>query len=322
MNNKLLTISIAAYNVERYLKRCLDSLIVSEVLPKLEIFVIDDGGKDQSLIIAQEYEKKYPGVFHAIHKENGGYGSTVNWSIEHATGKYFKTLDGDDWVDQKGLIALIELLAVSDADVVTSPYFKCCDGNKELRLLKPIVNNDFNSYDRIIPIWCLTYKTEILKECGLSLIEKINYTDQIYDSVPFTIIKTAENLNTGVYCYFLGRDEQSSTVPSRIKHINDMKKVCDYLLDFYENNKNSANIKFIKVRITHCACNDIRNILLQKLSGNTLKHFKLRDKEIKDRSKDIYYAMEGYFKLGKFLWLCRKLNYTPYWVIDVFRKRL
>lgn len=322
MENKLLTISIAAYNVECYLKRCLDSLVVTEVLPKLEIFVIDDGGRDQSLNIAKDYEKKYPGVFYAIHKVNGGYGSTVNWSIEHASGKYFKTLDGDDWVDQKGLIALINFLTTSDADVVISPYFRCCDGKKELQQLKPVVGNDLNSYNQTIPIWCLSYKTAIIKKCGLKLIEKINYTDQIYDSIPFTVIRTADNLNTGVYCYFLGRDDQSSTIPSRIKHINDMKLVCDYLLDFYEKNRISNNMQFIKVRIVHCACNDIRNILLQKVSLKTLKHFKLRDNEIKKQSKDIYYSMEGYGKFGKYLWLCRRFNYILYWVIGVFHKIL
>ncbi len=104
---KLLTISIAAYNVEGYIRNTLDSLIVPEILDKLEVFIVDDGGNDNTLQIAREYESKYPETFHAVHKENGGYGSTVNYSIAHATGKYFKLLDGDDWYLSRNLKRLI-----------------------------------------------------------------------------------------------------------------------------------------------------------------------------------------------------------------------
>ena len=66
---KLLTISIAAYNVEGYIRNTLDSLIVPEILDKLEVFIVDDGGNDNTLQIAREYESKYPETFHAVHKE-------------------------------------------------------------------------------------------------------------------------------------------------------------------------------------------------------------------------------------------------------------
>ena len=84
---KLLTISVAAYNVEDYLDQALESLADPAYVNRLEVFVVDDGGSDQSLLIAKSYEEKYPDTFHAIHKENGGYGSTVNYSIAHATGE-------------------------------------------------------------------------------------------------------------------------------------------------------------------------------------------------------------------------------------------
>ena len=64
---KLLTISIAAYNVEEYIRNTLDSLIVPEILDKLEVFIVDDGGNDDTLQIAREYEAKYPETFHAVH---------------------------------------------------------------------------------------------------------------------------------------------------------------------------------------------------------------------------------------------------------------
>ena len=104
---KILTISVAAYNVENYIRDTLESLVIPELLDDLEIFIIDDGGTDKTLAIAKEYELKYPNTFHAIHKSNGGYGTTVNWSIKNATGKYIKLVDGDDWIDANGLKALV-----------------------------------------------------------------------------------------------------------------------------------------------------------------------------------------------------------------------
>ena len=85
--NKVLTVSVAAYQVEKYLTENLESMVLSEVMDQLEVFIIDDGGKDASLEIARSYERRFPNTFHAVHKENGGYGTTVNWSIQNATGK-------------------------------------------------------------------------------------------------------------------------------------------------------------------------------------------------------------------------------------------
>ena len=129
--NKVLTISIAAYNVGSYIRATLDSLIVSEVLDKLEVFIIDDGGKDDTLAIAQEYADKYPDVFFPVHKENGGYGSTVMWSVEHASGKYFKLLDGDDWFTTENLAEYVKRMENSDADAFVSNTAKAVEGEEK-----------------------------------------------------------------------------------------------------------------------------------------------------------------------------------------------
>ena len=107
--NKILTVSIAAYNVEKYIQNALESLLVNNI-DDLEILVEDDGGTDNTANIVKEYEKKYPGIVKLVQKENGGYGSTINKSIELAQGKYFKQLDGDDWYDSENFEKLLKLL--------------------------------------------------------------------------------------------------------------------------------------------------------------------------------------------------------------------
>lgn len=83
--------------MEKYLRRCLNSLIIDEEgMKQLEVLVINDGSKDSSSQIAHEYQNKYPDTYRVIDKENGNYGSCVNKGIVKATGKYFKILDADD----------------------------------------------------------------------------------------------------------------------------------------------------------------------------------------------------------------------------------
>lgn len=95
---KLLSFAIPCYNSEAYMKNCIESLLPGG--EDVEILIVDDGSKDGTAQIADEYQEKYPTIVKAIHKENGGHGSAVNAGIENATGLYFKVVDSDDWVKE------------------------------------------------------------------------------------------------------------------------------------------------------------------------------------------------------------------------------
>ena len=95
---KLLTISVAAYNVEAYLDQLMASVIASGVLDAIEVLIVSDGSTDRTAEIARGYEAQYPASVRLIEKPNGGHGSTINRGIREAKGKFFRALDGDDWV--------------------------------------------------------------------------------------------------------------------------------------------------------------------------------------------------------------------------------
>lgn len=319
-DNKVLTVSVAAYNVERYLERCLSSMVIEEVMEKLEVFVIDDGGTDGSLNIAEFYQDKYPGVFHAVHKENGGYGSTINWSIAHASGKYYKTMDGDDWFDREGLCSLVKLLEETDVDVVTSGYYWCTEKGREFREYVGVKDNDFDGIPRVISIWQLTFKTDMLKKSGMTLPEHVLYTDQLYTCVPFEYVSTGTDFHKGVYCYYFGRNEQSCTVISRANHIKDAEYICNEVLDFF-NGYEGHNREYIKKRAVQCACFNLRNILLRKTSNESMKMFMKRDLQIRSRSQEIYDGVGKKGKLGKYISICRRTGYRVYYLKGLFNKR-
>ena len=95
---KLLSVAIPCYNSEGYMSKCIESLLVGG--EDVEILIVDDGSKDKTAEIADEYAKKYPTICKAIHKPNGGHGSAVNAGLEAATGLFFKVVDSDDWVKE------------------------------------------------------------------------------------------------------------------------------------------------------------------------------------------------------------------------------
>ena len=121
--DKLLTIIIPTYNMQDYLHRCLDSLLVRPAsLELLEVLVVNDGSKDASSQIAHEYASRYTNTFKVVDKENGHYGSCVNRGLAEATGKYIKVLDADDWFDTVELEKLLEKLYSVDVDLILTSY--------------------------------------------------------------------------------------------------------------------------------------------------------------------------------------------------------
>lgn len=118
-NDKLLTVVVPSYNASKYLDFNLRSFLEPSVPEKLEVIVVDDGSTDDTARIADAYHEKYPDTIKVVHKENGGHGSGINAGLKAATGKYFKVVDADDWVDHEALERLLDYIASFDvADTV------------------------------------------------------------------------------------------------------------------------------------------------------------------------------------------------------------
>ena len=104
---KIVSIVVPTYNMENYLRKDLESLIISEGLENVEVIVVNDGSRDKSLDIATEYAEKYPYVFRIIDKPNGNYGSCINAALRIASGKYIKIMDADDSFDTDNFKTLV-----------------------------------------------------------------------------------------------------------------------------------------------------------------------------------------------------------------------
>ncbi len=115
------SIIVPIYNVEKYIKRCVDS-IVGQTYYNLEIILVDDGSKDNCGVIIDEYAKNDERIL-VIHKKNGGLSSARNNGLKLAKGDYILFVDGDDYIDKYCVEKLISVIE-SDTDIVLFPYIR------------------------------------------------------------------------------------------------------------------------------------------------------------------------------------------------------
>lgn len=123
MNNELISVIIPVYNVEKYLRRCIDS-VLAQTYANLEIILVDDGSQDNSGAICDEYKEMDDRIV-VIHKENGGLSSARNIGLDVAQGEYIGFIDSDDYIEKDMFEYLHNLLTKSDADISTCGIVDC-----------------------------------------------------------------------------------------------------------------------------------------------------------------------------------------------------
>lgn len=242
-DEKILTICVPSYNVQRCLGRCLQTLTECKYTPYMDIIVVDDGSIDHTLDIAKNYEREYPGIVRAIHKENGGHGSTINTALEKAVGRYFRVVDSDDWIDSSELDKVLGrvLTCEIDTDIVSTNYHIV---NLEHGTIWPIMQDYAVEYDSVLSFEEIDtdkayftmsgsmIKTSILKSMNMKLQENTFFVDVEFILFPIPYINTVMFVDAFIYKYSQGSTEQSVHIPNMVKrydhHERVMKRVIEY----------------------------------------------------------------------------------------------
>ncbi|MBR1891848.1 MAG: glycosyltransferase family 2 protein [Clostridia bacterium] len=228
---KLLSVTVPCYNSQDYMNRCVDSLLKGG--ERVEIIIVDDGSKDNTGAIADEYARKYPTIVKVVHQENGGHGEGINSGLKVASGKFFKTVDSDDAVndDFPHFLDLLEGPA-SQADLVLTNYiYTYFDGRKNnsinyKNIFKPETLLTWDQTNKFHVKQCLTihsctFNTELMKRSGMVLPKHIFYEDNL---MVCTILPLTEKIfyyNADLYQYTIGREGQSvqeDVMTKRYKH--------------------------------------------------------------------------------------------------------
>lgn len=246
---KLLSIVVPSYNSQDYLNKAIES-VTDLNDARIELLVVDDGSKDETFAVAKQYQAQFPNIVVAIHQENKGHGGAVNAGLQHATGKYFKVLDSDDWLNEEALKRVMDTLTEFEnnqqtVEVLFTNYVYEQEGAEAKKVVRYRYifpeNKIFQWGDtrpfptgKYIMMHSIIYQTQALKASGLQLPEHTFYVDNLFVYVPLTKMTTMYYLNVDFYRYFIGRDDQSINEKVMMKRIDQQIKVNKVLIDSYD----------------------------------------------------------------------------------------
>lgn len=232
MEKYKISIVVAVYNAEEFLRRCLDAL-VNQTLKEIEILCVDDGSTDSAPQIIDEYEKKYPDKVKAFHKENGGEFTTRNYGLQRATGEYVTFVDNDDWVEPTWAEKLYNAAKENNADLAVCG-FERIDLKTNKVIAKDMTSygyttkdikedDDFTIFINPAP-WNKIYKRDKVKE--LRFLDFRGFNDMVFLASSYTKIKKISFVPDVLYHYYLRYESQIHNVNK--KDVENFKK---YLLD-------------------------------------------------------------------------------------------
>lgn len=299
---KILTIVVPSYNVEKYLPETIPTFLCRDILSEIEILIINDGSKDNTAVVGQQFHEKYPETVFIINKENGGHGSTINKGIELATGKYFKVVDGDDWVDTDVFKKYVQNLKKVDSDVVLTP-FKRVNETTKAEELKSFDNIEYNReyviediiYDlnHKYQMHSVTFKTEILKKIPF-ISERCFYVDQEYIIYPLKYVNTLIAFDYPIYQYRVGNNEQSISLKNMQKNREMHKKVTKNILGFIDVNNFSGNVRaFLENRARGLCTRQFEIYLSMEKSKNTKEELCAFSRYLRKNYHYIYKTIPG-----------------------------
>ena len=212
MNDKVISVLIPAYNVERYLPRCLDS-VLSQTFKDFEVIVIDDGSTDGTGNICDDYAEKDSRV-KVYHQENKGISATRELCLQYASGEYIQFVDSDDWIDENMLGEMYAVACRDDADVVGCNFYEeygyhcnevgVCYSEKN-DFFKDVVGDHWGV------LWKLLMRKSVIDSNGITFPRGINGgEDYVFVVQVLYFAKNVVSINRSFYHY--NRMNSSSTI--------------------------------------------------------------------------------------------------------------
>ena len=290
--------------------KCIDSLLIGK--EDVEIIIIDDGSKDKTGKIADRYQKKYPTIVKAIHQENGGHGAGINTGLKHATGKYFKVVDSDDWLDEKAYKKLLKEIKHIDTDLVVCNYvYTYTDGRKEQTISfanvyeegKVLTWNDIHRFKltQYPSLHSMMYKKSVLDKSNIDLPKHVFYEDNLFIYLPLVNTNTIYYLNLDLYRYYIGRADQSVQETQLIKRSSHQVLVSEKVCTAYDLTE-IKNKKLRRLMTRECIFLMCLGVVFSRLSFTKEGEKQYKDlwKSVKEQNPKLYHRMR-YFSIAAFV---------------------
>ena len=261
---KLLSIVVCCYNSQEYMATAIESLLKGG--EDVEIIIVDDGSKDDTGKIADEYVAKYPTICKVVHQPNGGHGAGVQSGIREATGQFFKIVDSDDWVDDEAYQRMLaEIREKGDkVDLFVNDYTYYPDKVKGTTIgfghrmpADQIITwkqvKRFNFSQNLLIHSCM-FRTQVLKDSDLHIPVHTFYEDDYCVYAPLRNVKNICYVPVSLYCYYVGRAGQSVQKDVAVRRYRDYLKVAmacikEYNIYDYLNDKAHFRMLYHEIRI-------------------------------------------------------------------------
>ncbi len=229
---KKVSVIVPFYNVEKYIDKCLNSL-VNQTLEDIEIIIVNDGSKDNSENIAKKYASKYKNKIIYLEKENGGLSDARNYALPYATGEYIAFLDSDDYVEFDMYKQMYEKAKKENADIVECDFL--WEYPNERIESKGRTYNDKHDIllNARVVAWNKLIKRELIEKTKVKFPYGLRYEDVefFYKLIPY--INNLEIVNKS-FVHYVQRDNSiSNSQNSRTKEIID---ILDNVIDYYKKN--------------------------------------------------------------------------------------
>ena len=246
---KTVTFAVPCYNSAEYMDACIESILKCDGGEgDVEIIVVDDGSaKDDTPAKADAWAAKHPDIIRAVHQENGGHGEAVNTGLAHATGRYFKVVDSDDWLDEAAMREIMaylrrqnELEEATDLVIGNYVYEKVHEGTRTVMHYRNVFpeGREFGwdeaghfGQSQYLLMHSVIYRTELLREIGLTLPKHTFYVDNLFVYVPLPHVKTIYYRDVDMYRYYIGREDQSVNESVMMGRIDQQLRVTRLMID-------------------------------------------------------------------------------------------
>lgn len=243
---KTISFIVPCFNSAEYMDNCIESIL--NCGDDIEILIINDGStKDNTAEKADEWQEKYPTIIKAVHKENGGHGSTINAGLDIAEGLYFKVVDSDDWLDAAAMHEIMiylrrqcELKNATDMVIANYVYEKVHEKTRTVIHYRNVFpeGREFTwdevghfSQSQYLLMHSVIYRTELLREIGLRMPEHTFYVDNIFVYVPLPHVKSLYYRDVDMYRYYIGREDQSVNESVMLSRIDQQLRITRIMID-------------------------------------------------------------------------------------------
>ncbi|MCU7203349.1 glycosyltransferase [Turicibacter sanguinis] len=228
----LVSIIVPIYNVEKYLRRCLDSL-VSQTYQNIEIICVNDGSTDNSQLIIEEYKCKFPDRIKSIMKLNGGLGDARNAGLLEAKGEYVLFIDSDDWIEKNTVEILIENALKNQSDIVICGLRRITEENRILSQEQCKLDKEYNNKDALINLapaaWNKLYKRNLFVDNNIMYPVNVWYEDLPTTSKLFMCSQKITTTNAVLINYL---QRNNSIIYSYDSRARDIFKVLEEIKSF------------------------------------------------------------------------------------------